>query len=80
MTFDKFADNIYKCVVDSGKFDWGKVSGKFPSLTEPEEAYHGLKFYETFGDMTFTLYSHAVGLRDLGPTMAPQNGKKKFDI
>ena len=68
------------CVVDSGKFDWGKVSGKFPSLTEPEEAYHGLKFYETFGDMTFTLYSHAVGLRDLGPTMAPQNGKKKFDI
>ena len=61
------------CVVDSGHFDWGKIPNKFPSLTEPELAYHGLKFYETFGDLTFTLYAHAVGLRDLGPTMAPQN-------
>lgn len=60
------------CVVDSGKFDWG-LSGKFPSLTDPEPAYHGLKFFETFGDLCFTIYAHAVGLRDLGPTMAPQN-------
>ena len=60
-------------VVDSGTFDWAKVPHKFPSLTEPEDAYHGLKFYETFGDLTYTLYCHAIGLRDLGPTMAPQN-------
>ena len=46
---------------------------RFPSLADPEEAYHGLKFFETFGDLAFTIYAHAVGLRDLGPTMAPQN-------
>ena len=61
------------CVVDSGKYDWNEIPGRFPSLCEPEDAYHGLKFFETFGDLTFTIYAHAVGLRDLGPTMAPQN-------
>jgi O-acetylhomoserine (thiol)-lyase len=60
------------CVVDSGKFHWGK-HGKFPSLSEPELAYHGLRFEETFGDLCFTTYLHAVGLRDLGMTMAPMN-------
>jgi O-acetylhomoserine (thiol)-lyase len=59
-------------IIDSGKFDWSK-SGKFPSLTEPEEAYHGLKFHETFGPMAYTFHSIAIGLRDLGMTMAPQN-------
>jgi len=59
-------------VVDSGKFDWAK-SGKFKSLTEAEPAYHGLKFQETFGDLAFTVHGHAVGLRDLGATMAPLN-------
>ena len=53
-------------VVDSGKFDWAK-GGKFPSLAGPEPAYHGLNFFETFGDMAYTFHSHAVGLRDLGP-------------
>ena len=59
-------------IVDSGTFDWG-ASGKFPSLTEPEPAYHGLKFQETFGPMAYTFHSIAIGLRDLGMTMAPQN-------
>ena len=59
-------------VVDSGKFDWAK-SGKFPSLAGPEPAYHGLNFFETFGDMAYTFHSHAVGLRDLGPSQAPFN-------
>ena len=58
-------------VVDSGKFDWAK-SGKFPSLTEPEPAYHGLVFYPTLGPMAFTFHSIAIGLRDLGMTMNPQ--------
>ena len=58
-------------VVDSGKFDWAK-SGKFPSLTEPESAYHGLVFYPTLGAMAFTFHSIAIGLRDLGMTMNPQ--------
>jgi O-acetylhomoserine (thiol)-lyase len=59
-------------LIDSGKFDWGK-SGKYPSLTEPEPAYHGLRFFETFGDLALTVHGHAVGLRDLGPALAPMN-------
>ena len=59
-------------VIDSGLFDWG-ASDKFPGLAAPEAAYKNLSFYESFGDMAFTTHSHAVGLRDLGPTMAPTN-------
>ena len=58
-------------VVDSGKFDWSK-SGKFPSLSEPEPAYHGLAFHPALGPMAFTFHSIAGGLRDLGMTMNPQ--------
>ena len=59
-------------VVESGKFDWSQ-GGRFPSLTEPEPAYHGLKFYENFGDFAFTTKARAVALRDFGPTLAPMN-------
>ena len=58
-------------IVDSGKFDWS-ASGKFPSLSDPEPAYHGLKFHETFGPLAFTFHSIAIGLRDLGMTLNPQ--------
>ena len=58
-------------VVDSGNFNW-TASGKFPSLSEPEPAYHGLKFHETFGPLAFTFHGIAVGLRDLGMTLNPQ--------
>jgi O-acetylhomoserine (thiol)-lyase len=59
-------------IVDSGTFDWFQ-NDKFPALSQPEPAYHGLTFFETFGDLAYTTYGHAVGLRDLGPTMAPMN-------
>lgn len=59
------------CIVDSGKFDWS-ASGKFPSLSQPEPAYHGLKFHETFGALAYTFFGIAIGLRDLGMTMNPQ--------
>ncbi len=59
------------CVVDSGNFDWS-ATDKFPSLSQPEPAYHGLKFHETFGALAFTFHGIAVGLRDLGMTMNPQ--------
>ncbi|OUS22191.1 O-acetylhomoserine aminocarboxypropyltransferase [Rhodobacterales bacterium 59_46_T64] len=58
-------------VVDSGNFDWS-ASDKFPSLSEPEPAYHGLKFDETFGPLAFTFHGIAIGLRDLGMTLNPQ--------
>lgn len=64
--------SIGGCVVDSGAFDWGQ-NDKFAGLSEPEPAYHGLRFWETFGDLAFTVFCHAVGLRDLGATMAPMN-------
>ena len=58
-------------IVDSGRFDWS-ASDKFPSLSAPEPAYHGLKFHETFGPLAFTFHGIAIGLRDLGMTMNPQ--------
>ena len=59
-------------VVELGKFDWSQ-GGRFPSLTEPEPAYHGLKFFENFGDFAFTMKARAVALRDFGPALAPMN-------
>ena len=59
------------CIVDSGKFDWS-ANDKFPSLSAPEPAYHGLRFHETFGSLAFTFHGIAIGLRDLGMTMNPQ--------
>jgi len=59
-------------IVESGKFNWIK-DGRFPSMTEPDPAYHGLKFYETFGDFGFTTKARAVALRDFGPALAPLN-------
>lgn len=58
-------------IVDSGNFDWS-ASDNFPSLSEPEPAYHGMKFHDTFGSLAFTFHGIAVGLRDLGMTMNPQ--------
>jgi O-acetylhomoserine (thiol)-lyase len=60
-------------VIESGRFDWLGAGGKFPSMTEPDPAYHGLKVAETFGDFGYSMKTRAVGLRDLGPTMAPLN-------
>ena len=59
-------------VVESGKFDWSQ-GNRFPSLTEPEPAYHGLKFFENFGDFAFTTKARAVALRDFGPALSPMN-------
>jgi O-acetylhomoserine (thiol)-lyase len=59
-------------LIESGKFDWAK-DGKFPTMTEPDPAYHGLTFYETFGDFGFTMKARTVALRDFGPAMSPAN-------
>jgi len=60
-------------VVDSGKFDWFAHKAKYPSMTAPAPEYHGLTFAETFGPLGYTVYGHAVGLRDLGPCQSPMN-------
>jgi O-acetylhomoserine (thiol)-lyase len=59
-------------VVESGRFDWAR-NDKFPSLTRPDPAYHGLTFHETFGDFGFTMKARCVALRDFGPALAPMN-------
>jgi O-acetylhomoserine (thiol)-lyase len=69
---DGHGNSLGGVVVESGRFDWSQ-GGKFPALTEPEPAYHGLRFYENFGDFAFTTKARAVALRDYGPTLAPMN-------
>lgn len=66
-------------IVDAGNFNWG--NGKFPQFTEPAEGYHGLKFWDTFGEgnplglpnVAYIIRARVEGLRDLGPALSPFN-------
>ena len=66
-------------IVDGGNFNW--ANGKFPQFTEPSEGYHGLKFWEVFGEgnplglpnIAFIIRARVEGLRDYGPCQAPMN-------
>ena len=57
-------------IVDSGKFDW-EASGKFPSLTEPNDSYHGVSFTKAAGAAAFVTKIRAILLRDTGATLSP---------
>jgi O-acetylhomoserine (thiol)-lyase len=59
-------------IVDAGNFDWSK-SGRYPLLSEPNGSYHGLRLHETFGNIAFAIAARVLGLRDLGPSIAPMN-------
>jgi O-acetylhomoserine/O-acetylserine sulfhydrylase len=64
-------------IVDAGKYNWG--NGKFPQFSEPSEGYHGLKFWEVFGEngpfgnIAFAIRARVEGLRDFGPAISPFN-------
>ncbi|MFQ5936165.1 MAG: O-acetylhomoserine aminocarboxypropyltransferase/cysteine synthase family protein [Acidiferrobacterales bacterium] len=58
-------------VVESGKFPWD--NGNFPTMMEPSKSYHGVRFYETFGDFGYTMKARCETLRTLGPTLSPFN-------
>jgi O-acetylhomoserine/O-acetylserine sulfhydrylase len=66
-------------IVDAGNFNWG--NGKFPQFSEPSEGYHGLNFWETFGEgnplglpnLAFAIRARVEGLRDFGPAISPFN-------
>ncbi|MCB9292699.1 MAG: O-acetylhomoserine aminocarboxypropyltransferase/cysteine synthase [Lewinellaceae bacterium] len=64
-------------IVDGGNFNW--ANGKFPQFTEPSEGYHGLKFWEVFGEggpfgnIAFIIRARVEGLRDFGPALSPFN-------
>ena len=72
-------NSIGGIVVDGGTFNWG--NGKFPQFTEPSEGYHGLNFWETFGEgnplglpnIAFAIRVRVEGLRDYGPAISPFN-------
>ena len=77
----KFSDghgtSIGGCVIEGGNFDWTVKDDdgnlKFPSMAAPDESYHGLNFYEKFGQAAFCTRLKAVLVRDLGCTMSPMN-------
>jgi O-acetylhomoserine/O-acetylserine sulfhydrylase len=56
-------------VIDSGKFDWGKHADRFPDMNDPAPGFHGLKFFDTFGPITFAIRLRVEFLRDLGPAL-----------
>ena len=58
-------------IVDSGKFPWD--CGKFPDFVDPSPGYHGLRFWDTFGNMAFILKCRVEGLRPMGPAASPFN-------
>ncbi len=58
-------------VIESGKFPWD--NGNFPEMVEPSTGYHGVRFYETFGDFGFTMKARMETARTLGPTLAPMS-------
>ncbi len=58
-------------IVDSGRFPWDR--GAFPQMLEPSKGYHGIRFYETFGDFAYIMKARVEGLRDFGPALSPFN-------
>ncbi len=58
-------------IIDAGNFNW--ANGKFPEFTEPSAGYHGLKYYETLGAVSYTFKLILEGLRDFGGALSPTN-------
>jgi O-acetylhomoserine (thiol)-lyase len=62
-------------IVESGKFPWAdeKIRDKFPGMHEPSRGYHGVRFFETFGDFGYTMRARMETLRTFGPALSPFN-------
>lgn len=60
-------------IVDGGTFDWSAKPGKYPMLSEPRPEYNGVVLHQTFGNFAFAIACRVLGLRDLGPAIAPMN-------
>lgn len=75
---DGHATSVGGVVVDGGNFDWDAARDKFPGMVEPDESYHGLKYYEKFGNIALAIKLRAHLLRDLGCIMSPMNAFMSF--
>ena len=60
-------------IVDCGTFDWLKAGARYPTLTAPNASYNGMVLAETFGNFAFAIAARVMGLRDIGPSIAPFN-------
>jgi O-acetylhomoserine (thiol)-lyase len=60
-------------IVDCGTFDWLKAGDRYPTLTAPNASYNGMVLAETFGNFAFAIAARVMGLRDIGPSIAPFN-------
>ena len=63
--------SIGGAVVDGGKFPWD--NGKFPEMTDPDPSYHGLKYWEALGNLSYILKMRLTLLRDMGAPLSPFN-------
>ena len=75
---DGHATSVGGMVIEGGNFDWNKYADKFPGMVEPDESYHGIRYYEKFGSQAFCVKLRAQMLRDLGCTMSPMNAFLTF--
>lgn len=63
--------SIGGAIVDAGRFDWN--NGRYPEFTEPDPSYHGMKFFEVFGNLSYILKARVTMLRDTGACLSPFN-------
>ncbi len=66
-------NSIGGAIVDCGTYDWLASKKKYPALQDPNPSYNGMRMAETFGNFAFALAARVLGLRDLGPAIAPFN-------
>jgi O-acetylhomoserine (thiol)-lyase len=66
-------NSIGGVLVDCGTFDWMKAKHRYKTLVEPNASYNGMRLAETFGNFAFAIAARVMGLRDIGPAIAPMN-------
>jgi O-acetylhomoserine (thiol)-lyase len=66
-------NSIGGAIVDCGSYDWLSAKHRFATLVDANPSYHGIKLAETFGNFAFAIAARVMGLRDLGPAIAPFN-------
>ena len=70
---DGHSSQVGGCIVDSGNFDWGRHADKVPGLVEPDESYHGLSYWKTFGKLAYITKCTTHLMRDFGAIPSPFN-------